>query len=95
MNSEQFNAMKAQWENGKERHRTACSSCKSEIEQMQRARSSAPSANLEYEKAAKLKYCRSSLRSKSSSRGRRSRPQKHKGDELMLRDTVTEERDRR
>ena len=87
---EQFNAMKARWESGEERRRRASRSCKSEIEQMhgdiERAQ-----ANLEYEKAAKLKYVRSARSLKSSSKDAEAAAEKHNSDNSMLHDTVTEE----
>ena len=84
---EQFNAMKSRWEaekNGVE----SVKKLKSEIEQMhgdiERAQ-----ANLEYEKAAKLKYSDLPALEKQL-KDAEAAAEKHNGDNSMVHDTVTE-----
>ena len=82
---EQFNAMKSRWEaekNGVE----SVKKLKSEIEQMHGERAQ---ANLEYEKAAKLKYSDLPALEKQL-KDAEAAAEKHNSDNSMVHDTVTE-----
>ena len=84
---EQFNAMKSRWEaekNGVE----SVKKLKSEIEQMHGEIERAQ-ANLEYEKAAKLKYSDLPALEKQL-KDAEAAAEKHTGDNSMVHDTVTE-----